>query len=375
MTPNGTPIAYNAGCMGDIPRTARPRIAKKLLFATFAVSILLLLAEGGASLLLALRPGAGERSPSLREELHCDYDADLGWMNKRSFRAENLYGAGVGFTTNSRGFRGTKEVAAEVPAGQRRIVFLGDSFTEGYGVADADCYPAAISAIEPSFEAVNMGLGGFGLDQMFLWYRRDAAELRASVVVLACIAHDFERMGTDHFLHLPKPWLGVDGATLAVRNVPVPKVFGEKDKGRLVRFVRSLALGRAMERLRRTKPPPEDRSLAETPADKIAAEPAWAAPARLVLRDLHALVEARGAKLVFVYLPVRYTVPREPTYGAKFAEETCAAIGIPFWNLSELFGSLPFRDIESYFLPDNHYSARGNRLVAEALVTRLRPML
>src|SRR5262245_27985866 len=41
-----------------------------------------------------------------------------------------------GFTTNSQGFRGTKEYAIAKPPGVYRVIVLGDSVTVGHGVED-----------------------------------------------------------------------------------------------------------------------------------------------------------------------------------------------------------------------------------------------
>jgi GDSL-like lipase/acylhydrolase family protein len=90
------------------------------------------------------------------------------------FRPDNS----VVHTTNSKGFRGP-EFSVAKPPGTLRFLFLGDSFTFGEGVKDADTYPerfrrlAADSFAYPGrrVESINLGVGGYDT-------RQEAALLR-----------------------------------------------------------------------------------------------------------------------------------------------------------------------------------------------------
>ncbi|HEV8337609.1 MAG TPA: SGNH/GDSL hydrolase family protein [Candidatus Polarisedimenticolia bacterium] len=74
--------------------------------------------------------------------------------------------------TNPKGFRGPDFSVAK-PPGTIRFLFLGDSFTFGEGVQDADTYPERFRALLEkteayrgmSIEAINLGVGGYDTEQ------------------------------------------------------------------------------------------------------------------------------------------------------------------------------------------------------------------
>jgi hypothetical protein len=67
-----------------------------------------------------------------------------------------------------------------------------------------------------------MGQIGYGVDQAFLWYRRNGPAVSHDVQVLAFVSADFDRMRYRSFMSYGKPVLAVEFETLVVRNVPVP---------------------------------------------------------------------------------------------------------------------------------------------------------
>jgi hypothetical protein len=101
--------------------------------------------------------------------------------------------------TNSAGFRGA-ELAAPKSAGTFRIAFLGDSFTFGEGVRDADtfCEQAARLLQEscgpsaPRFEGLNFGVGGHNTTQSLYVLQRFALPAEPDLVVLGFVLNDAE---------------------------------------------------------------------------------------------------------------------------------------------------------------------------------------
>lgn len=184
---------------------------------------LLAVAEVGTRLLLVKRPLVPP--PHLIEQKHCEYDEQLGWRNLASAHRKDIYGPGRSLTNNARGFRSLEEHTSDVPAGRYRVVCLGDSFTMGFGVDDRDTYPAGMQRLCPTVQAVNMGLGGYGLGQAYLWYLSDGVELQTDVLLFVFIDADLNRLGMDSFGGFPKPRVDLDDGELVVRNVPVPRVF------------------------------------------------------------------------------------------------------------------------------------------------------
>src|SRR5262249_33225518 len=149
------------------------------------------------------------------------------------------------FTINAQGFRARETYERAVPAGKYRIVTLGDSYTMGYGVGDDATYPARMQALCPALQTVNMGQGGYGVAQDYLWDKRDGTKLDANLLVFAFIAHDFYRMSADNFIGYAKPVLRLKNNALAVENVPVPATWGSRTgMKRLRAFFESFAIVR-----------------------------------------------------------------------------------------------------------------------------------
>jgi lysophospholipase L1-like esterase len=130
------------------------------------------------------RAAIGERAEQL-ERLERDktlgaYDQQLGW--------DYLPGTGwkgrEQLTINSLGARGAVEFPAEPPPDKVRIACFGESFTYGTDVPDGEDWPAKLARLDPRLEVLNMGVGGYGTDQVLLRMRRDCARLRPRGVLI-----------------------------------------------------------------------------------------------------------------------------------------------------------------------------------------------
>src|SRR5439155_1903766 len=110
-----------------------------------------------------------------------------------------------------------------VPDGKVRIICSGDSFTLGFGVDNTHSWCELLSSLEPRLETVNMGQGGYGVDQAYLWYKRDAAKIGHQAQLLAFVTDDFYRMQSSSFSGYGKPVLEVEDGRLVVKNAPVPR--------------------------------------------------------------------------------------------------------------------------------------------------------
>src|SRR5262245_16033094 len=106
----------------------RGRVILRVVLVLFVTLLFFLLAEGAASLFLASRQDPADQGERIQEERHCKADRELGWVNIPDLDAPDLFGPGVGFSTNALGFRGRRTPDAAVAAGRYRIVFLGDSY-------------------------------------------------------------------------------------------------------------------------------------------------------------------------------------------------------------------------------------------------------
>ncbi len=126
---------------------------------------------------------------------------------------------GMRLTTNSDGFRGPELDEPGRPA----IVFVGDSFTMGYGVDDGEEFPALVRSRLAgerggAVPVVNAGIGNTGNGHWLKFLRSEAARYAPRAVVLQAHANDFGDNVGEHLFRLE-----ADGS-LVESPVPPPGV-------------------------------------------------------------------------------------------------------------------------------------------------------
>lgn len=360
--------------MSQQPGKSRSRLFK--LFAGCGVALLLLiLIEGLASVVVFVHDVSTRSENPPAERRHTRYDAELGWVNIPGTRAEGLYGPGRDVTINAQGFRGERDVAVEVPDGRVRIVCSGDSFTFGYGVGDGDTWCAQLEDLAPRLEVVNMGQGGYGLDQIYLWYLRDGKGLDLDVHLVAINTHDIERMTSDVFFGYGKPTLTMDGGALRPDRVPVPEAgFAAPWATQNAGLLRKLGVVDMLARL--------TGSLGmETWRDVMTVEQAMDL-ALAAVQHLAAISREKGAAFVFVFFPAGYelTNPVMDSVRVRFREALLAA-EIPVIDLVDYFRSLPLSEARAMFIrhgevdypgAEGHFTQSGNWQAAQQLLFELR---
>ncbi|MBK7875211.1 MAG: hypothetical protein IPJ77_05595 [Planctomycetes bacterium] len=100
----------------------------------------------------------------------------------------------VEFRINSRGLRDDREHAYAKPDGLRRIVCLGDSFTIGYEVDEADCFARVLErelrASGLRVDVLNAGVSGFSTAEEVLYLERELARYEPDLVILSFFGND-----------------------------------------------------------------------------------------------------------------------------------------------------------------------------------------
>ena len=120
--------------------------------------------------------------------------------------------------------------ALEKPPGIRRVLFLGDSFTIGFGVQARSRFADRVQAgLGQGYESMNMGMWGFSTGQEVLVLTELGLAYDPDVVVLALFLDDLycSRLFSvnDGLYQKPKYALS-DGNMLELQNVPVPNNHG-----------------------------------------------------------------------------------------------------------------------------------------------------
>lgn len=361
------------------PRRSTKSTGKRLLFAAIAVGLLLLLLEGLASVVWLLKDvraleETADPVVALKEDYHCQYDPQLGWAHIPGKHLEDFYGPGRDLSINELGVRSTREVETPAPAGQFRLVCLGDSFTLGYGVGDDETFPEQLGRLHAGLETIDMGQGGYSIGQCYLWYRRLAEQLDADAVVLAIIVADLQRLGIERTVNgYATPRFSLDRTgELVVSNIPVPQ---------------KLEVGAGIVERRRKWSLVADRSgLVRTLTSltgSLVHEPDEVENFAVGIEIIHSLAHfcrQRDQQFALVLLPTlqEYETPGlMQVYDAASAalQQEARGLSIGFVDLSAAFFDSGRPD--GLFLDEefHHYSAAGNRLVAEELSTWLPAVL
>lgn len=143
-----------------------------------------------------------------------------GWALRPNLRDLDVY-RGKRLNSNSRGLRGRQEFDYEKPKGAVRILVLGDSFTFGEDVSDDETYSHALAELLPGVEVLNMGVHGYGHDQMLVYLREEGVKYQPDAVVLGFISDDMER-NLLAFRDYAKPRFALRDGRLVLTRTPVP---------------------------------------------------------------------------------------------------------------------------------------------------------
>jgi len=350
----------------------RPSLLKRLIFAGVALLLALCVIEGAFSLGWFAYQGLAGGQEQIAERLHTQYDEELGWVNIPGKKFAELYGPGRTLTTNEQGFRATEEIGQEVPPGKVRMICSGDSFTLGYGMDDADTWCAELTELEPRLETVNLGQGGYGIDQAFLWYRRAGWPLAHQVHLFSFIDDDFIRMQSPQFAGYGKPVVEFQEGKLVVTNQPVPRRTGLTawlaHRGP---WLRELGMVRVLEHVVR----PPRRRHGDEPQELDQVPPlAWE-----IFAELQRMARERGILLVLAYLPRETDYDHDLGLRSDLARGTQER-GLQLIDLTDDLRELTAAQAASMYLGAGelsfpgavgHYSRDGNRWAAQQILSHL----
>ena len=324
-----------------------------------------------------------------------ELDPLLGWCPRPD------RGGGDLFTTDRHGARtGYSPLSDILPAGVRRVVAVGCSFTRGDEVGDLDAWPALLDRDAPELEIANLAVGGYGLDQALLRLERDGLPLAPDEVWLGVLpaalprTTNVYRPALRHWSSSPalKPRFEFDERG-ELRLVPLPA----GDAAELLETLGNQsvffdAVAKHDEWVRRTLPAWRPRGthwthysglarLALTWIDGGGRDPAEvvADPESEVFRVARALcartrevAEASGARFRLVVLPGRDDLrAAKGEYWAAFVE-SLRSDGVEVIDLTAALRAVGVPDDDAAWMPGGHYSPATNALVARELALRLR---
>ena len=158
-----------------------------VLSATLLVCSLLVAAVSGELLLRLL--GYHGAPVSLVSNIYLVDDPILDW---RYLPNKEIWMGRVRYAYNSSGFRDVEHAAART-SDSKRIVVLGDSVTEGYGVRWEAVFASRIQAgLGDAYEVVNLGMAGLNTPQEIHLLQDIGVAYKPSLIVLNFILNDYE---------------------------------------------------------------------------------------------------------------------------------------------------------------------------------------
>ncbi len=139
-------------------------------------------------------------------------DPRLGYVPRPGYASARI-------NIDAAGFRRGGEVPVSTEG--RPILAVGDSYTYGDEVTDAETWPAHLQALTKE-RVVNGGVSGYGFDQTVLRAENASADLHPSTIVVSFIADDIRRTEMRRLWGAEKPYFDLQGGGLVLRNTPVP---------------------------------------------------------------------------------------------------------------------------------------------------------
>ena len=311
------------------------------------------------------------RTYTVKEQEWRTYDDLLGWKNRPDTHilVDRGHG-GINITINSQGFRGENE---NIKSDAVRIIALGDSFTFGYGEDDDETYPYFLEqefkAGPEDVEVINMGCTAYGIDQEYLWFKRDGLKIKPEIVVLGLLDINFSRATLSRWIQGEnKPRFKMTRNGLKLTNVPVPKP-SEAGRSRisnkdifdiLFNTQGSYFLSFIRDRLYRVN------------LRFISKMPEISESFRLgkeILKELKALCEKNGIELYVAIFPKKdWEEDLQPVYYSM--KSLGKELDIEIIDMVKVFNTRgSWKDLYS---SNGHFTPEGNKLVAEVIYERIK---
>lgn len=290
----------------------------------------------------------------------------------------------VAVNINERGLRADDSLGYAKPPGIQRVLVIGDSFTEGFGVEAEDAYAAQLEALlnadGTSVQVINGGVAGYGTAHALRFLMHEGLQYQPDLVIYGFYPNDVSDSAGSNLFSLT-----ADGA---LNPLPI----SISDDYQISSFLNNnfytyRALNRALKFLGRQSGLIERPRELSWPIYRAALEEdeiqAWALTAAL-LQEMQRVVSAAGARLLVVGLPEIFQVLdtrweevtagsaeplRRDAPGIALAERIPP--GVDYLDLLPVFQSYTDRSALYYPL-DTHFTPDGHKLVAERIADRIR---
>jgi len=237
-----------------------------------------------------------------------------------------------------------------------RILFLGDSFTHGFGIKNGERFTAKLQPLLPNYQIINAGVLGFGTLQEFFLLKLYADAIQPDYIVLQMYKNDFIDNLDTKGMH-PHPYLDWQNQ-FALTNYPVPKMplsqrfflyllkdtyFYRQLAGQLFLFSMKLHIEFKPDEI----PEPQQKDLIQG--------------MQIALPMIYDLCAKKHISIIL------FAHDLEP-YQQSVVQSLSSAHAVPYYNLDEAFIKAT-QDIR--YRDGRHWNVYGNQLVANYMYPRI----
>lgn len=310
----------------------------------------------------------------------------------------------VHYNINSLGLR-ERELPKHKPEGTKRLLLLGDSFTEGNGVEAKDAFPAQLQGLVDSaqlpvrWEVINAGEGSYSPLLMYLLLTKELIHLGPDIVILNLDLSDFY----DDFQYSQLATFDSRGEPLAVTpetqskkvpwHVTLALSFKSflKENTRAYNFVRRHVAPLLAERPNASGDLRTDKYAMLRDGYTFGDERDVELTFRYI-RKIRDILSARGVPLWLAVYPYGHQIStREWHLGRVFwhfeqnrmysrgpqtrIAQMARENGIPVVNMTQAFLDRSKSEFPLYFPYDGHFTRAGHSVAAQALMRELLPAL
>ncbi len=243
------------------PRRKRLMLSAAALVVSLAIAELVLTATRPAPVVIRFQQDT-EKLAAMQLDRFSQLltsDSDRFWRLSPNSRLPDsdteTRGPFFGVIANGQGFREDHEIPRQKPAGETRLLFLGDSCTFGYGVACHETYveqcEQALERSHPErpFECINAGVPGYTVYQGWRVLESEGDWIRPDVVVVCFGFNDRAEWDglsdLEHFKQQPPGWMSSSqlltrtwllGHPASPRLAQTPRVSAEDYRALLIRI-------------------------------------------------------------------------------------------------------------------------------------------
>jgi hypothetical protein len=256
------------------------------------------------------------------------------------------------FTTNSLGFRGPEPDSLPT----RPVLFIGDSYTMGYGVNDGEEFPElvrrALVAARQRIPVVNAGTGDNGNGRWVKFLRNEGARLSPRLVVLQVSDNDFG----DNL----KEGLFTIGPSGDLVEKPVPRPGWPRLVQAWIEAVPGLAYSHLVGLSRQAVPAPRGRGTDTGPAGGTERRDHSDQLTYRLIQETLQICERNGWPVLA--LEVGVGEPRLAELRSTFDQRGIDLIVVPASTVRP----------DLYYRIDRHWNSRGHQWVATSVLDHLK---